>query len=166
MISPDDVRAAAEKKYYKNIKFRKYLKTHADPDKLDKQFMDLHNELFDGYDCSMCRNCCKEYHGSIPMNDIEKDANYLGISSDDFIKKYLQWNEIGNCYETKHKPCDFMMSNGECALGECKPEGCNNYPYTNQPERLYSLYSVLDAIEVCPVAYEIFERLKTEYNFR
>ena len=34
------------------------------------------------------------------------------------------------------------------------------YPYTNQPGRLESLYGVLDAITVCPVAFEIYERLK------
>jgi hypothetical protein len=32
--------------------------------------------------------------------------------------------------------------------------------------RLESLYSILDAVEVCPVAFEIFERLKQEYHFR
>ena len=34
------------------------------------------------------------------------------------------------------------------------------HPYTDQPERLSSLLSVLDVIEICPVAFEIFERLK------
>ncbi len=51
-------------------------------------------------------------------------------------------------------------------LGSCKPEDCKNYPYTNQPERLWSLYSVLDAVAVCPIAFEIYERLKGEYGFR
>ena len=36
---------------------------------------------------------------------------------------------------------------------------------TNQPERLHSLYSMLEAVQVCLVAFEIFERLKTEYGF-
>ena len=38
------------------------------------------------------------------------------------------------------------------------------YPYTDQPKRLSSLYSVLEAVEVCPVAFEIYERLKEEYE--
>ena len=29
-----------------------------------------------------------------------------------------------------------------CKLGEYKPENCRKYPYTDQPERLHSLYSV------------------------
>ena len=37
---------------------------------------------------------------------------------------------------------------------------------TNQPERLHSLYSMLEAVQVCLVAFEIFERLKTEYGLK
>lgn len=50
-------------------------------------------------------------------------------------------------------------------LGENCPEDCRNYPYTDQPNRLGSLYGMLGAVEVCPVAYEIWERLKQEYRF-
>lgn len=53
-----------------------------------------------------------------------------------------------------------------CRLGDCRPESCKKYPYTDQPDRWGSLYSVLDVIEVCPVAFEIYERLKKEYGWR
>ena len=64
-------------------------------------------------------------------------------------------------YQTKHKPCDFLQEDGNCKLGDCKPDSCKN-----QQERLSSLLSVLDVIEICPVAFEIFERLKNEYRFK
>lgn len=83
-----------------------------------------------------------------------------------FIDYFLQESQFSMNYETKHKPCDFLMKNGECKLGDCKPESCKKYPYTNQPERLWSLYSVLNVVEVCPVAFEIWERLKKEYGFK
>lgn len=79
---------------------------------------------------------------------------------------FLTYNECEDNYETKHKPCEFLMENGECKLGEVKPDNCKDYPYTNRPERLHSLYVVLDVITVCPVAFEIYERLKKEYGFR
>lgn len=59
----------------------------------------------------------------------------------------------------------FLKENGECTLGDCQPDGCKNFPYTDQPERLFSLYSVLNAVSVCPAAYEIFEALKLIYDF-
>ena len=49
---------------------------------LDWQFLRLHNELFDGYDCSKYENCCKLYYGGIPKDEIETDAAYLGITKE------------------------------------------------------------------------------------
>ena len=68
MISPDKVRSEARKKENENLKFRRYLKGHADEDELDKQFLRLHKKIFADYDCSKCRNCCKMYKGSIPAD--------------------------------------------------------------------------------------------------
>lgn len=166
MTDPNEVYAKARKKETENMKFRVFLKNHADEETLDKQFLKLHQELFDGYDCSRCRNCCKMYSGSIPKEDIGKDAEYMQLTEESFIKQYLCQNSIAGTYETIHRPCDFLQENGDCLLGSCKPDNCIKFPYTNQPGRLYSLYSVLQAVEVCPVAFEIYERLKKEYGFK
>ena len=56
-----------------NFKFHTFLKCHADEDELDRQFLRLHEELFADYDCCKCRNCCKMYKGSIPVEDIDGD---------------------------------------------------------------------------------------------
>lgn len=106
------------------------------------------------------------YQASIPAEDIEKDASFLGMTPEQFVSDYLDKEEYGMNYLSKHKPCDFLQDNGDCKLGDCKPDSCKKYPYTDQPERLSSLLSILDTIEVCPVAFEIFERLKKEHRFR
>ena len=166
MISPDKVFDAAKKIEDKNYKFRAFLKNHADEAELDEQFLRLHNELFRDYDCSKCRNCCKEYSGEIPVADISKIAQHLNMSDEEFISKYLIPDRFGVNYVARHKPCDFYTDDGECKLGDCKPESCKNYPYTNQPERLWHLLGFIESVSVCPVAYEICEKLKKEYNFR
>lgn len=166
MIAPRKVRFEAKKKENENLEFRTFLKCHADEKELDKHFKRLHDELFSTYDCSRCRNCCKMYHGSIPSEDLERDAEILDLTKEQFVERYLIKNEVEDTYETKNKPCDFLQEDGNCKLGECRPESCKKYPYTDQPDRLQSLYSVLNAVEVCPVAFEIYERLKKEYGFR
>ncbi len=166
MLAPRKVKFEAQKRERENLEFRTFLKCNADEKELDEQFARLHNELFADYDCNRCRNCCKMYHGSIPVADVEKDSLYLGISQSDFIEQYLDGKDSEGNYQTKHKPCDFLQADGSCKLAECKPESCKKYPYTNQPERLWSLYSVLDTVAVCPVAFEIYERLKKEYGFK
>ena len=166
MIAPRKVRFEAKKKENENLEFRIFLKGHADEKELDEQFKRFHDELFSNYDCSRCRNCCKMYRGSIPSEDLERDAEILDLTKEQFVEKYLIKNEVEDTYETKNKPCDFLQEDGNCKLGECRPENCKKYPYTDQPDRLQSLYSVLNAVEVCPVAFEIYERLKKEYEFR
>ena len=166
MINPDNVADYAKQKEDENYRFRIFLKNNADPKKLDEQFLELHRELFPSYDCSQCRNCCKEYHGTIPEEDISKDAALLGMEDDKFVDKYLKYNQSERYYETIHCPCDFLDENtGDCILAECKPENCRKYPYTDQPDRWGSLYGIIDSAGVCPVVYEMLERLKREYHF-
>lgn len=166
MISPDKVEEAAELKEDENIEFRSFLKIHAKEKELDEQFLRLHEELFKDYDCGQCRNCCKKYVGSIPWADVRRDARHLKMPYRLFMEKYLKDDDNDGIYETKHAPCDFLNEHNDCILGDCRPENCKKYPYTNQPERIHSLFSVLEAVSVCPVAYEIYERLKEEYDFK
>ena len=166
MLPPRKVKFEAQKKERENLEFRSFLKCNADEKELDEQFSKLHEELFANYDCNRCRNCCKMFHGSIPVAVVEKGALHLETTVNEFIELYLDGKDSDGNYQTKHKPCDFLQVDGSCKLGDCKPESCKKYPYTNQPERLRSLYSVLDTVAVCPVAFEIYERLKKEYGFK
>ncbi len=63
MVEPHRIKETAKAYEDKNYKFRAFLKSNADPDGLDQQFRDLHNEIFirDEYDCCKCANCCKLY---------------------------------------------------------------------------------------------------------
>lgn len=166
MIDLDRIEEEAWKKEEENYEFRRFLKRHVNAEELDKKFLKLHEELFAEYDCSKCRNCCKMYKGSIPQEDIEKDAEYLGLKPAQLIRLFLEKQEYENVYYTKNKPCDFLLPDGNCKLGECKPEGCKKYPYTDQPDRLGHLLGMLGDVEVCPILFEMFERLKAEYNFK
>lgn len=163
MICPSEVKEAAKRKEKENIRFRSFLKRVADSDVLDQQFLALHQEIFPKYNCAKCRNCCKLMQAEIPEEDIERDAQYLGMTRDEFIAAHLK-QEAGEWMEI-HQPCGLLDKNGNCRLGENRPESCKKFPYTDQPERLFSLFSFLNAVGVCPVAYEICERLKQIYGF-
>ena len=163
MIAPSDVAAAANRREDENIRFRSFLKNRADSDKLDEQFLALHNELFANYDCRKCNNCCREYSTILQEEEIGAIAAYLGMSKQELVEKHLAQTNEG--YEIK-APCGFLKENGECAIQACKPGECLGFPYTNKPERLFSLYGVLEFAGVCPVVYEILERLKGIYRFR
>lgn len=165
MIDVEKLEELANKRLEHNYKFRVFLKNHADSEKLDEQFKELHEKYFAQYDCSKCRNCCKKCSGSIPVDEVEEDAKYLNIDKEEFIEKYLDKKIDCGEYHTKNAPCDFFV-NGECILDDHKPLACKEYPHTNKDNRLFSLYSVVDNTTVCPVVYEILEELKKMYRFR
>lgn len=163
MISPKDVFAAAARREDENLRFRTFLKIHADPVELDRQFLALHEELFAGYDCCQCGNCCRTYSKPLSEEEIASISAYLGVTKQNFLEDCLirGWDGL-----ELPAPCRFLDTDGKCQLQECKPEECVGFPYTNRPDRLASLYSILSAAEVCPVVFEILERLKELYHFR
>jgi len=163
VIDPSRISAAAQKKEKENYKFRAFLKNNADYDELDKHFLELHNELFSGYDCCKCNNCCRGYSTVVQMDDVSGIAPFLGMSEQEFIDKHLIQSADG--FEIK-APCPFLKESGECAIQECKPSVCRDFPHTDKPDRLGSLLSVLSSAEICPVVFEILERLKERYRFR
>ena len=163
MISPEEVYKAAKKKERENLRFRSFLKNRADDEELDRQFLALHNELFEGYNCSQCANCCRAYSTVLEEDEISAISNHLSITPESFQEKYLAQSEEG--LELKG-PCAFLKGDGRCGIEPCKPRQCREYPYTDKPGRLFSLYGILTSAEHCPVVYEILERLKKMYHFR
>ena len=98
-------------------------------------------------------------------SDINSVAKELKITKDEVINKYIKIT--GNGYESKDKICCFLNEkDGTCKIENCKPEGCREYPFTNKPERLFSLLSIIESASVCPVVFEMLERLKKIYRFR
>ena len=164
MIKIENLETLAKEKLDENFKFRTYLKNHADPQELDVQFKQLHEKYFAMYDCSKCCNCCIKLKGTIPENDLKRDAEYLKVTINEFKDKYLDDKPSNHEYDTKNCPCDFFDGK-ECILGDCKPESCKNYPHTNKDNRLASMWSIVDNVSICPVVYEIIEELKKIYNF-
>ena len=163
MIEPFKVKEFARERENENMKFRAFLKNNADCSKLDEQFSELHNELFAGYGCRKCNNCCRAYNATVQESEVTAMAAHLGLTKQDFIEKYL----ISSVEEYEIKaPCCFLNENGECILQEFKPIGCKDFPYTNKPDRIWSLLGLVSFAEECPVVFEMLERLKTIYKFK
>jgi len=168
MVKPSEVKAYAQRLEEQNYKFRTFLKNHADNDELDAQFLALHNELFAGYDCCKCTNCCKVYSITLADDEVKKIAAFLGLAESDFTAEYLTSSDTGEekPNKIKGKPCPFLCGDGRCRIQDCKPDLCKGFPFTDQPDRLSSMLSIIYHTEDCPVVFEIIERLKVQYRFR
>ena len=160
-VSPENVKEYGEIKSEENFEFRMFLKHHADEDKLDEQFKTLHDTFFKIYDCTKCGNCCKELRPAITFNDVNRLSKHLGTSKKDLIDKYFI---VEDGLFMKNSPCDFLKDE-RCIINDYKPESCKKYPYTDEKDRLSSMWSIVNNAEICPVVYEIIEELKEIYNF-
>ena len=165
MIEPSKINSVAKRYAKQNSKFRTFLKSRADADELDAQFLYLHNELFADYDCCKCNNCCKTYYVILENDEIANISRYLGKAENDFINEYLTESDEGG-YKIKGESCLFLCGDGKCEIQECKPSECKGFPFTDRPDRLSSMFGILGFAEECPVVFEILERLKRIYRFR
>jgi hypothetical protein len=163
VIELKKLKEAYYSKEEENYAFRAYLKANADSKTLDAQFLSLHNELFSEYDCNSCRNCCKKYEATFEEDEMIETADYLGMTLESFKEKYII-DSFGD-YQINTKPCVFLGEDNSCAIESCKPASCRKYPYTNLPDRLSSSLGIIESARVCPVVFEMLERLKETYDF-
>jgi len=163
VISPQDVYIEAKKRKDESLRFRSFLKNHADEEELDRRFLKLHQELFAGYDCCKCGNCCRAFSTTLSDEEITAISKHLSLDRQEFITRFLVEGIEGRELPA---PCRFLGIDGKCQIQDCKPAECKGFPYTDGLERLWSLYSILSSAEVCPVVFEILERLKDLYHFR
>ncbi|MCE5196950.1 MAG: YkgJ family cysteine cluster protein [Negativicutes bacterium] len=152
MIEPAKMKDAYQKVETENADFRLYLKAHADEQELDEQFLKLHKELFADYDCSKCRNCCKEYSAGLKQAELSRIAAFLKMTESDFRQKYVL-EEFGQ-YQFNAQPCHFLKEDGSCEIEACKPDSCRDYPYTDNRKD----YLVYFSLRNQPVFARLFLR--------
>ena len=109
MLPARKIHFEAKKKEKENLRFRSFLKCNADEEELDQQFLQLHKELFENFDCGRCRNCCKEYCAELTTDEVKEVAEYLKMEEPQFVQTYLEKDETEGTYLTKNKPCDFLQ---------------------------------------------------------
>jgi hypothetical protein len=160
MLTPDKLKKAFKKVEDENWVMRAFLKGQ-EPEEVDKFVNGLHKELFKVVDCVACSNCCKEIVPTIEENEIQTISARLGIADAEFKEKYLVKTDDG--LMINKKPCPFITETG-CSIYECRPESCREYPYTHKDEIWSRLINLVNNCGVCPVVYEIFERLKKYYT--
>jgi Fe-S-cluster containining protein len=161
MLKPEELKEAFRKVEDENWEFRSFLKGRDDQE-IDRLVHKLHRELFQQIDCIACSNCCKVTGTALNQKDIDHISRRLKLSAADFQEQYLRKDAEGEMV-LKTKPCPFLTEKG-CSIYDIRPKVCREYPYTNKAEFIYRLINMVNNCEVCPVVFEIFERLKAVYR--
>jgi len=158
---PDVVARLAEEREEANWRFRSFLKgIDLEVEELDaivhRHFEDVASRI----DCCACGNCCRLLLPTLDDADVSRLAEGLATTSDEIVSQYLTRNENGDLTFNR-RPCPFLTGN-RCRVYEYRPEACRSYPHLQKADFVFRLVQAVSNCSVCPISFNVYERLKDE----
>jgi len=145
-----------------NIRFRTFLKGK-DGAKVDSIVHRLHEEISKQIDCGLCGNCCN-MRPRLYKEDIEVLSRLENITPESYEQNYCEPADFNEIY-LKSMPCRYLEGT-KCSIQENRPKQCRDFPYTNKEGFTSRLLGMLGFYEICPIVFNLMERLKDEMQFR
>jgi len=141
-----------------NFEFWTILKGQ-DGRRIDEIVHRLNAEISGRIDCTKCGNCCKKLEPCIRSPDIKRLSTKLGIPEEEIRANYLK--EIEGEKFFKRLPCIFLKGN-KCSIYQDRPDDCKSYPHLHKQDFISRLWGVIDNYSICPIVFNVFEKLKQE----
>lgn len=145
-----------------NLEFRTYLKGQ-DPDKIDKIVHRLNFEISNQIDCTTCGNCCMKLKPCITNQDIKRLSYKLNLSPKQIKIDYIEIDEREQYF--RNLPCSFLKEK-KCTIYNDRPEDCSSFPHLHKKGFTSRLWGVIENYSICPIVFNVFEKLKTEINYK
>jgi len=145
-----------------NFRFRTFLKGK-DNAKTDEIVHRLHEELTRQIDCTLCGNCCFHLQPELHHDDMATLARLENIAPETYRDEYCEEVEIG-AFFLKSKPCRYLEGK-ICRVYENRPDECKDFPYTGKEDFIHRTYSMIEFYGICPIVFNLMERLKKELQF-
>ena len=139
------IKEIAKQKKNENASFHNFLKEQ-DSDKIDAIVHRLNDEITPRIDCLECGNCC---HSLRPIATKEEMSKFVEDKNIEEFKYLMS-------FSCKH------IEDKKCAVYLDRPEECRLYPYLDRNEFTSRVIGVLQNYEICPIVFNVFERLKIE----
>ena len=159
-FDPAALRALAEERRPDHLRLRRQLKDGIVSEaRADALFHRFYGEVHATIDCTACANCCVEQSPTLNPRDVRRLAKALGMTAPDFTRSYLGASEEEpNALVFAQRPCPFLTTR-RCSQYEARPDACRGYPHLHHKDMVGRLWAVVSNAEVCPIVYEVLERL-------
>lgn len=121
-------------------------------------------EMWAKTDCLQCANCCKTMSPTYTRTDIARISAHIGMTSDQFQKKYLRKDRQGD-WINKTQPCQFLnLEDNKCSVYEVRPRDCAGFPHHTKKRMVDYMHVFKQNIEYCPATYRVVEILRKKIN--
>ncbi|MEO6731030.1 MAG: YkgJ family cysteine cluster protein [Ferruginibacter sp.] len=152
----------AVEKESENDSFRVFLKQQ-DISQVDNMVHQLNEEIAPQIDCTKCGNCCKSLMINITEEEAISLATRLQVSVADAKKKYIEQSEQGKMI-INTIPCHFLEGSS-CSIYEHRFTECREFPHLHKPHFPQRLFGTLMYYAMCPIIFNVVERLKEAIGF-
>jgi len=158
------IKETAQKKEDENWEFRSFLKGYCiEVVKLDSIVHRLFDLVSMEIDCTACGNCCRGVSPILSQKDIERLAHGLGTSIEHFRRQFLVESDKnfseGLIFNKEHCP---LLKGNSCSHYELRPEDCRSFPHLHKKKFVSRLIGVIENYAICPLVFNVYERLKNE----
>jgi len=133
---------------------------------INKLAENIEKEVWQEVQCLSCANCCKKMTPTLNAADKKRIANYLGISTEAFTEKYLEYDKKEKDWRMQKQPCMFLdLKTNKCGIYEIRPLDCRGFPHlTKKPMKTF-MYIHKQNIEYCPATYRFVEKMMDRIEF-
>ncbi len=159
---PEAVRKLARKRDEENWRFRSFLKqSDLSIEEMDVVVHRIYGEVAAAIDCTECGNCCRRVLPFLSKTDTERLASGLNISVGELADRHFAYDEEEEAFTFNRRPCPFLADK-RCTVYEFRPEECRSHPHLHKDEFVFRLMGVVFNYEICPIVFNVYERLKEE----
>jgi uncharacterized protein len=144
-----------------NQRFRAFLKNR-NVHKTDLLVHRLNSEIAPHIDCTACGNCCRNLSPYLTKDDLKHLTDATRLPVEEVISTYTETDDYG--LSLKHLPCCFLKEN-KCTIYQHRPETCSSFPHLDQPDFNSRARRTFDNYSICPIIFNVVERMKTEMQF-
>jgi len=159
------IQRAAVVKEDENTAFRTFVKWELELSdrRLNTIVSETTSQVWQDIDCRTCANCCRMQQPVFSRTEVQRIAAYLDLPVEEVRARYLTSDAETGKYITRDLPCPFLDGN-LCSIYEVRPAVCADYPHLRRNFRS-RLWQVIDNAAVCPIVYNVLERLKSTLGF-
>lgn len=110
-------------------------------------------------DCLACANCCKTMSPTYTGTDIKRISSHLGMSSDEFRKKWLYKDRQGD-WLNKSQPCQFLnLKDNKCSIYAVRPRDCSGFPHHTKRKFVDYMHVFKQNIDYCPATFRMVQEI-------